>query len=130
MKRFLRILLSLSLFLVSGCVSQSEYNPQSDDSIESSQPLFPAADTDGKGGNSSQPLFPAADTDGKDGENSNAYSSSQIAKSMGIGWNLGNQFEASIGGTPNETAWGNPPVTEELIQLVKSYGFSTVRIPT
>lgn len=49
----------------------------------------------------------------------------QIAGRMTLGWNIGNTLEA-IGG---ETAWGNPLVTNELIQLVKTNGFDSVRIP-
>lgn len=56
------------------------------------------------------------------GMNSNAL---QIAERIKIGWNIGNTLEA-IGG---ETAWGNPMVTEELIQLVKRSGFNAIRIP-
>lgn len=44
---------------------------------------------------------------------------------MGVGWNLGNSLEA-IGG---ETAWGNPVVTQQLINSVKAAGFKTIRIP-
>ncbi|MCY2687527.1 cellulase family glycosylhydrolase [Salinimicrobium sp. TH3] len=49
----------------------------------------------------------------------------QLSDQMGIGWNLGNSLEA-IGG---ETAWGNPVVTESLIDSVKAAGFNAVRIP-
>ncbi|WP_160676005.1 cellulase family glycosylhydrolase [Clostridium sp. C8-1-8] len=54
---------------------------------------------------------------------------SQIVSSMGAGWNLGNQLEASNSGTPSETAWGNPTITKSLIQKVKAAGFKTIRIP-
>lgn len=50
---------------------------------------------------------------------------SQLSAKIGLGWNLGNSLEA-IG---SETAWGNPPVTKALIDLVKSNGFNAVRIP-
>jgi endoglucanase len=54
------------------------------------------------------------------------------AGKMGIGWNLGNTFDA-IGsrtmGLRSETAWGNPLTTESLIKAVKDAGFDTVRIP-
>lgn len=53
----------------------------------------------------------------------------EITKAMGMGWDLGNQLEASNAGIPSETAWGNPVITEDLIKLVKSQGFNTVRIP-
>ncbi len=49
----------------------------------------------------------------------------QLAALMGAGWNLGNSLEA-IGG---ETAWGNPAVTQTLINSVKAAGFKTIRIP-
>lgn len=46
---------------------------------------------------------------------------------MGVGWNLGNSLEAM--GPGNETAWGNPVVTQQLINSVKAAGFDTIRIP-
>ena len=39
----------------------------------------------------------------------------EIVEAMGAGWNLGNQLEASVDGTPYETAWGNPTITQDLI---------------
>lgn len=53
----------------------------------------------------------------------------EITKAMGMGWDLGNQLEASNAGIPSETAWGNPVITEDLIKKVKEQGFKTVRIP-
>ena len=47
----------------------------------------------------------------------------QITEAMGLGWNLGNQLEASSGGLPSETCWGNPEITKELIDTVKAQGF-------
>jgi endoglucanase len=52
-------------------------------------------------------------------------SSVNLAKEMGLGWNIGNSLEA-IGG---ETAWGNPIITQRLIDSIKSAGFNSVRIP-
>jgi endoglucanase len=52
-------------------------------------------------------------------------SSVQLARQMSPGWNLGNSLEA-IGG---ETAWGNPPTTQALMDAVKAAGFKSVRIP-
>lgn len=56
-------------------------------------------------------------------------SQSEIVADMGAGWNLGNQLEANLNGTPSETAWGNPVISENLIRAVKNAGFSTIRIP-
>ena len=57
------------------------------------------------------------------------YNASEITLNMGAGWNLGNQLEASNNGTPSETAWGNPKITQETLDMVKAAGFKTVRIP-
>lgn len=54
---------------------------------------------------------------------------SAITAAMGMGWNLGNQLEAVNNKVPDETAWGNPKVSETLIKLVKDQGFKTIRIP-
>lgn len=54
---------------------------------------------------------------------------SEITEAMGAGWNLGNQLEASIGGNPSETAWGNPTINKNLIAAVKDAGFQSIRIP-
>ena len=53
----------------------------------------------------------------------------QLVADMGAGWNLGNQLEANANGVPSETAWGNPVVTQALIDRVKASGFKTIRIP-
>jgi endoglucanase len=52
-------------------------------------------------------------------------SSVDFAKLMVVGWNVGNSLDA-IGG---ETAWGNPLITQQLIDSVKAAGFNAIRIP-
>ncbi|HEU4735115.1 MAG TPA: cellulase family glycosylhydrolase [Kofleriaceae bacterium] len=49
----------------------------------------------------------------------------EVAGHITAGWNLGNSLEATGG----ETAWGNPVVTQQLIDGVKAAGFNAVRIP-
>lgn len=49
----------------------------------------------------------------------------QIASKIRLGWNIGNTLEA-VGG---ETAWGNPMVSKDLIDLTKKSGFNAIRIP-
>ena len=51
------------------------------------------------------------------------------AARLGIGWNLGNHFDAYNNGVAGETAWGNPKATQATMNKVKAAGFSTVRIP-
>ena len=53
----------------------------------------------------------------------------QLVADMGAGWNLGNTLEANNNGIPSETAWGNPTVTQALIDRVRASGFKTIRIP-
>lgn len=56
-------------------------------------------------------------------------SSVGFAKSLALGWNLGNHMDASSNGVANETAWGNKMCTQATMDAVKAAGFSTVRIP-
>lgn len=49
----------------------------------------------------------------------------QVASEMTIGWNIGNSLEVP----GDETGWGNPKVTQQLIDSVKASGFNTIRIP-
>lgn len=57
----------------------------------------------------------------------------EIVADMGIGWNIGNTFDATGYDAKDvhaqEQSWGNPIVDQALIQRVKDAGFSTVRIP-
>ena len=55
----------------------------------------------------------------------------ELTADIRIGWNLGNTLDATGGsGVTQETSWGNPKTTRELIQGVKDAGFNAVRIPT
>ena len=60
-----------------------------------------------------------------DSSNMSSMTAIEVVENMGVGWNIGNSLEA-IGG---ETAWGNPLVTQELIDAIKDAGFNAVRIP-
>ena len=59
----------------------------------------------------------------------------EIAKDMGAGWNLGNTLDAVLGATSpatvtlQETTWGNPLTTREMIELLSDSGFNSFRIP-
>jgi len=54
-----------------------------------------------------------------------SMSSVELIQEMGVGWNVGNSLEA----IPNETAWGNPLITQQLIDAVQEAGFNAIRIP-
>ena len=66
-----------------------------------------------------------ADSIAPDTTGMGALASVELAKEMVPGWNAGNSLDA-IGG---ETAWGNPIITQGLIDSVKAAGFNAVRIP-
>ena len=53
----------------------------------------------------------------------------QFAERLGIGWNMGNHFDAQNNGVSGETFWGNPKATQATFTKVKAAGFNTVRIP-
>lgn len=53
----------------------------------------------------------------------------KMAARLGIGWNLGNHFDAHNNGVSGETFWGNPKATQTTFTKLKAAGFSTVRIP-
>jgi len=61
----------------------------------------------------------------------NLQDSFSLVSAMTIGWNLGNTLDAhgSRGGTKDETFWGNPVTTPDMIRAVKEQGFNTIRIP-
>jgi endoglucanase len=52
-------------------------------------------------------------------------SASQLVAEMGAGWNLGNSLDSEY----NETYWGNPTTTKEMIDTIAARGFKTLRIP-
>ncbi|MET0413589.1 MAG: cellulase family glycosylhydrolase, partial [Polyangiaceae bacterium] len=54
-----------------------------------------------------------------------SHTSRELLATIPLGWNLGNSLDAPEG----ETAWGNPPVTAELLRSVAKAGFGLVRIP-
>jgi len=53
-----------------------------------------------------------------------------FAKGIRAGWNVGNSLEAlGSGNVPCETCWGNPAITQTLIDSVKAAGFNAIRLP-
>lgn len=52
-------------------------------------------------------------------------SAAEIVAEMGAGWNMGNSLESEN----NETYWGNPTITREMVNAIANQGFSTIRIP-
>lgn len=56
---------------------------------------------------------------------------------LGLGWNMGNHFDAFYNGSwagdkflwPDETCWGNPLCTRQTFTKLYSAGFKSIRIP-
>lgn len=53
----------------------------------------------------------------------------EVAKELGLGWNLGNQMDAHNSGVASETAWGNQKATQATFTGLKEKGIASVRIP-
>ncbi len=66
-----------------------------------------------------------ADSIAPDSTGMRNLTSVELAREMVPGWNVGNSLDA-IGG---ETAWGNPLISQTLIDSIKAAGFHAVRIP-
>lgn len=59
----------------------------------------------------------------------------ECVANMKIGWNVGNSLDSTGSWIDKsnmknfETAWGNPLITKQLMQVVKENGFQAVRVP-
>lgn len=85
---------------------------------------------DSPGMENPNPTTEEAQTDAPD-EFNTSLTGLELTSDIKIGWNIGNTLDATGGsGLSQETSWGNPNVTPELIQAVKDAGFNAVRIPT
>lgn len=88
--------------------------------------------------------IPVAESDNKpvdtitNSNTSNVLTASKFMEQINVGWNLGNSLDSCVDTgrndgsvTPSyyETAWGNPPVTKELIDRVSQSGFKAIRFP-
>jgi endoglucanase len=74
-----------------------------------------------------------ADSIAPDQTNMSTLSATDFAKGMTAGWNVGNSLEAgnTTNGAfvPSETSWGNPLISQALIDAVKAAGFNAIRLP-
>jgi aryl-phospho-beta-D-glucosidase BglC (GH1 family) len=68
-----------------------------------------------------------------DAESTTNKTATEVVADMTAGWNIGNTLDATGTSAParssNETAWGNPAVTRQLIEAVGAAGFNTIRVP-
>ena len=60
----------------------------------------------------------------------------EFLKKMGVGWNLGNTFDAIKGDWNKnanemtvETSWVGVKTTEQMVEAIQNAGFSTIRVP-
>ncbi|MMZ53314.1 Endoglucanase D precursor [compost metagenome] len=68
----------------------------------------------------------AAESDEQAPQAAAASSMQSYVEAMQPGWNLGNSLDA-VGA--DETAWGNPRITQALIQQIAAQGYKSIRIP-
>jgi aryl-phospho-beta-D-glucosidase BglC (GH1 family) len=55
-----------------------------------------------------------------------ATSATSVVSAMQPGWNLGNTLDST---GSDETSWGNPRVTRDLLRTIRAQGFNSIRIP-
>lgn len=63
---------------------------------------------------------------GNEADDTRKSSIQRYVEAMQPGWNLGNTFDAT---GSDETSWGNPRVTRELIEQIAAQGYKSIRIP-
>ncbi|WP_058830907.1 cellulase family glycosylhydrolase [Paenibacillus polymyxa] len=68
----------------------------------------------------------AVETDGQAQPAAATGNMQSYVEAMQPGWNLGNSLDA-VGA--DETAWGNPRITQALIQQIAAQGYKSIRIP-
>ena len=66
---------------------------------------------------------------GGDSNSISGETPAEVANSMGLGWNLGNQLDAHNSGYADETCWGNEKATQTTFDKLAELGFTTIRIP-
>lgn len=114
MKKYILIPLTVLLLLVScGSESVTVTRIPSEDDMVTGEPDIPDVINEG----------PASEFDNGVMRNLNGF---EIAAEMKTGWNLGNSLDAE---GPDETFWGNPATTPEMINEIARRGFTTLRIP-
>ncbi|MEO3755259.1 cellulase family glycosylhydrolase [Streptomyces sp. B6B3] len=67
----------------------------------------------------------AAGEDGEARGRPHTPSAQRIVAAMQPGWNVGNTLDA----IPDETSWGNPRITPELLAAIHDQGFNSIRLP-
>lgn len=108
----------------SGDTSSAEVTSSLDDNTSSE-----ASSSD----NTSDAKATSSDSEELTGENGmRDITPAELVAEMTTGWNLGNTFDAwseGSGSLNDETLWGNPKTTKEMIDAVHDKGFNTIRIP-
>jgi len=129
------IVLSMAAFglFVSGCSTDGAADPSPDPEPPVS-PKPPEQQTNPPGTEE-----PAGQNPAENGKPDISYMTSlELTHTMAAGWNLGNTLDAHWNarawGTievpgDQETLWGNPVTTKEMIDFIKASGFNTIRIP-
>ncbi len=157
-KKLLSVMMAFSIILATGCgnasnvsdettavsqenvenTAQNDVKENTSDEAKNEVSAEEDADTDADTEATTEDVNESADENKeegmeKDGRNTPAW---EIVNQMTIGWNLGNTLDAHIDGlkitdppSKQETCWGNPETTQEIIDAVLDLGFNTIRVP-
>lgn len=122
--RFILALFLASILSACGSPTDDTSSSSSVSSNQSSSASSPPNNAPPLSGNVNYDVAP----DSTDIENINSL---QMARELGLGWNLGNALDAvdTNSNTRTETLWGNPTINQALFDGVAAAGFNTVRLP-
>ena len=73
-----------------------------------------------------EPVTPSVEPEPEEESKGYAW---DVARKLGLGWNLGNQLDAHVDGMPDETCWGNGKATQQTFNKLAEAGITSVRIP-
>ena len=97
------------VFLVVACSGGSE------EPVKPVEPIVPE-----------EPVTPPVESEPEEDSKGYAW---DVARKLGLGWNLGNQLDAHVDGMPDETCWGNGKATQQTFNKLAEAGITSVRIP-
>lgn len=112
----------------------AESEPSAPTESDQAQPSEPAKDEIPESSEPAKDETPESSAPTPDPDALTGKTSSEIVANMGFGFNIGNSLDATSGRVSDvlkhEQAWGNPVITQELVDGVVAAGFTTIRIPT
>ena len=109
MRKLLQVVQMAFVFLAVACSGGNE------EPVKPVEPIVPE-----------EPVTPPVEPEPEEESKGYAW---DVARKLGLGWNLGNQLDAHVDGMPDETCWGNGKATQQTFNKLAEAGITSVRIP-